>query len=350
MPPDEDIDAQKTNCFDNFGADCHSQRSYPAVSYQCRGFTVMTLQDALIAYKTYAKAEGKSPKTITWITSSIGYFADFLGSDQQNMSDISANDFRRFIIALQEKQRLSNHPYAKPQPSKLSPQSIETYCRAIRAFFAYMHRERFIETNPMEKVRMPRVPETVVPTFSEKEIEQLIAQPDRNSDEGFRDYAIILTLVDTGVRISELANLKLDGVDYDQNYLRVMGKGQKERYVPFGRWVARVMMKYQLKHRPEPIGTNNFWLRRDGRPLPVARIQKLMSKYGKMAGVKRCYAHKLRHTSSVMYLRNGGDVFSLQRKLGHKSLAMTRRYSNLSDNDVRDQHLKYGPADKLRSL
>jgi len=308
----------------------------------------MTLQDALVAYKTYAKAEGKSPKTIAWITSSISYFADFLGPDQQNMADISGNDLRRFIIALQGKQRLSHHPYAKPQASKLSPQSIETYCRAIRAFFGYMHREGFIETNPMEKVKMPKVPETVVPTFSEREIERLLAQPDRNSDEGFRDYAIMLALVDTGVRISELANLKVDGVDYDQNYLRVMGKGRKERYVPFGRRVAKVLMKYQLKHRREPIGNDNFWLRRDGQPLPVARIQKLISKYGNMAGLKRCYAHKLRHTSSVMYLRNGGDVFSLQRKLGHKSLAMTRRYSNLSDNDVRDQHLRHGPVDRLK--
>jgi integrase/recombinase XerD len=310
----------------------------------------MKLQDALVAYKTYAKAEGKSHKTIAWITSSVNYFADFLGPDQQSMAEISGNDLRRFIIALQGKQRLSHHPYAKPQAGKLSPQSIETYCRAVRAFFGYMHREGFIETNPMEKVKMPKVPETVVPTFSEREIERLLAQPDRNSDEGFRDYAIMLALVDTGVRISELATLKVDGVDYDQNYLRVMGKGRKERYVPFGRRVARVLMKYQLKHRPEPVGPDNFWLRRDGQPLSVPRIQKLISKYGKMAGLKRCYAHKLRHTSSVMYLRNGGDVFSLQRKLGHKSLAMTRRYSNLSDNDVRNQHLKYGPADRLRSL
>jgi integrase/recombinase XerD len=350
LAPKEEIDPQKGNCYDNFDRNCHSNGPSHYLNYQCRKFQIMTFQDALVAYKTYAKAEGKSQKTIAWITSSVKYFADFLGPDQQSMMEVSGNDLRRFIIALQGKQRLSHHPYAKPQTGKLSPQSIETYCRAIRAFFGYMHREGFIETNPMERVKMPKVPETVVPTFSEREIERLLAQPDRNSGEGFRDYAIMLALVDTGVRISELATLKVDGVDYDQNYLRVMGKGRKERYVPFGRRVARVLMKYQLKHRPEPVGTDNFWLRRDGQPLTVPRIQKLITKYGKMAGLKRCYAHKLRHTSSVMYLRNGGDVFSLQRKLGHKSLVMTRRYSNLSDNDVRNQHLKYGPADRLRSL
>jgi integrase/recombinase XerD len=107
-----------------------------------------------------------------------------------------------------------------------------------------------------------------------------------------------------------------------------------------------VLMKYQLKHRPEPIGTDNFWLKRDGTPLLAKRIETLVSYYGKKAGL-RVYPHKMRHTSSVLYLRNGGDVFSLQKKLGHRSLAMTRRYSNLADSDVRDKHLKYGVADRL---
>jgi len=115
----------------------------------------MTLQDGLVAYKTYARAEGKSPKTIRWITSSVGYFADFLGPDQQDISIITANDFRRFIIALQDTTKFSHHPYNKPQQVKLSPQSIETYCRAIRAFFGYLYREGFIDRNPMEKVKMP---------------------------------------------------------------------------------------------------------------------------------------------------------------------------------------------------
>lgn len=81
---------------------------------------------------------------------------------------------------------------------------------------------------------MPKVPETVVPTFSEREIEKLLAQPNKSSNEGFRDYAILLTFVDTTVRLSELTGLKITDIDYEQNLLRVMGKGLKERYVPFG--------------------------------------------------------------------------------------------------------------------
>ena len=308
----------------------------------------MTFQDALVAYKTYSRAEGKSPRTIQWITSNVGYFADFLGPERRDIAGITGNDLRRFIIALQGKHKFSNHPYNKTQSANLSPQSVETYARAIRAFFGHLHDEGFLDTNPMAKVKMPRVPETVVPTFSQKEVERLLAQPDKHSNEGFRDYAILLTLVDTGVRLSELAGLKVDDIDYDQNLFTVMGKGARQRHVPFGRRVAKALMKYQLKHRPEAVGTDNFWLRRDGCSLPSGRIEKLVNSYGRKAGLKRCYPHKLRHTSSVMFLRDGGDVFSLQRKLGHRSLTMTRRYSNLADSDVRDSHLRHSPGDRLK--
>jgi integrase/recombinase XerD len=307
----------------------------------------MTLQDALTAYKTYTRAEGKSPKTVSWVTSSVEYFVDFLGPEHQEISNITANELRRFIIALQDKQRFSNHPYNKPQKEKLSPQSVDTYCRGVKAFFSFLSREGFIQTNPMEKVKLPKLPELVIPTLTEKEVEKFLAQPNKQSSQGYRDYTILLTFVDTTVRLSELAGLKASNIDYDQYYFRVMGKGSKERYVPFGRRVARALMRYQMKCRPEPLGTDNFWLKRDGTPLPAKRIEKLVTYYGRKAGL-RVYPHKIRHTSSVLYLRNGGDVFSLQKKLGHRSLTMTRRYSNLANSDVRDKHLQYGVADRLR--
>jgi site-specific recombinase XerD len=114
----------------------------------------MTPQDALIAYRTYAKAEGKSPKTIEWVNSSVRYFSDFLGAESQHIDQIAGNDLRRFIIALQSKHKFSQHPYAKPQKGTLSLQSIETYCRAIRAFSGFLHRENFIDKYPMEKVKI----------------------------------------------------------------------------------------------------------------------------------------------------------------------------------------------------
>jgi integrase/recombinase XerD len=185
-----------------------------------------TLFDALAAYRICAKAEGKSPKTIKWVTSSVSYFSNFLG-DNPDIEAITGNDLRRFIISLQDTHKFCHHPFNKPQQAKLSPQSINTYCRAIRAFFGYLYREDLIESNPMEKVKMLKVPRKVVPTFSDKEIEKLLAQPDKQTDRGYRDYALLPTFVDTGARLSEIANLRIDDVDLEQGYLKAMGKGSK---------------------------------------------------------------------------------------------------------------------------
>jgi integrase/recombinase XerD len=307
----------------------------------------MTLQDALVAYRTYARAEGKSPKTIDWVARAVGYFADFLGPEPPEIGAITGDDLRRFVIALKDRPKFANHPYNRQKKEKVSLVSIDTYCRGIRSFFSFLKRENFVEENVMEKVKTPKIPETVTPTFSEKELVRLLAQVNKTTDEGFRDYCIIMTFIDTGIRLSELLDLKVDDVDFEQNYFKVMGKGRKERFVPFGRKVAKLLMKYQMKHRPEPLGTDHFWLRRDGQPLSTKRVQKVLRVYGRKAGFKRCYPHKLRHTSAVTYLRNGGDIFSLQKKLGHRSLVMTRHYSNLADSDVRSQHMKYGVADRL---
>lgn len=125
----------------------------------------------------------------------------------------------------------------------------------------------------MAGVKLPKLPDMVIPTLSEKEAEKLLAQPDKSSDEGFRDFALILTFLDTGVRLSELASLKIADIDYEQSYFKVMGKGSKERYVPFGRRVAKTLMAYQVKHRSQPVGAENFWLRRDGLPLTADRLK-----------------------------------------------------------------------------
>jgi site-specific recombinase XerD len=128
----------------------------------------MTLQDALVAYRIYARAEGKSPKTVDWIVSGVGYFAEFLGPNQPDIAAITGDDLRRFIIALRDRPKYAHHPYNKPQTAKLSSQSIETYCRAIKALFGFLKREDYIKNNVLAKVKMPRVPEAVIPTFPKK--------------------------------------------------------------------------------------------------------------------------------------------------------------------------------------
>jgi len=304
-----------------------------------------TLSDGLTAYRVCAKAEGRSPRTIEWVTNSMRYFMGFLGGDAE-MEAIGPSQFRAFINALRDSTKYRQHPYNRPQREKLAESSINCYARAIRAFFSYLVREGFLSSNPLAGVRMPKVPEKVVVTFSEMEMERVLSLPDKNNDKGFRDYSVMLTLYDTAIRLSELAGLTEGDIDFDSGYLRVMGKGGKQRYVPFGVRVAKALMKYKVKHRPRPLATDRFWLTMEGRPLSGDRIESIFREYAAVLGI-RCHPHKFRHTSSVHYLRNGGDPFSLQKKLGHSSLQMTRHYSNLADSDVRAAHLRSSPADRL---
>jgi site-specific recombinase XerD len=186
-----------------------------------------------------------------------------------------------------------------------------------------------------------------MPTFTEAELRALLAQPDQKTNEGYRDYVMMATMLDTALRVSEMCGLAVSDVDLDNGYLRVMGKGAKERYVPIGHRLMKLLLKYKLHHRSHAC-TDKFFVTRDGRPINKKRVETIVRKYVNRAGIKtRCSPHTFRNTSAVLYLRNDGDTFSLQKKLGHSSLTMTRRYSELADADVRRKHLIASPLDRL---
>jgi len=223
-----------------------------------------TLSEAVAAYRICAKAEGKSPRTADWTCDAVRYFSDFLGGDAE-IDNLTAADFRSFILALQQKRKWSNHRFTKTQDKTLSPETVKAYARAVKSFFAFLANEGLVADNPIAHVKLPKAPQKVMPTFSEQEIQTLLSQPDKKSSQGFRDYTIMLTLLDTGLRVSELCNLKLDDVDLPNGYLRVMGKGGKERYVPMGAKVTKALLKYKVTHRPN-TNSDNFFVTRDGSP------------------------------------------------------------------------------------
>ena len=144
--------------------------------------------------------------------------------------------------------------------------------------------------------------------------------------------AVILVLLDTGLRVSELTSLMLKDVRLAEGILKVFGKSRKERLIPIGKASQRILWNYINRYRPEPAKP-----RCDLVFLTKNRVQKMMMKHGKKADIKgvRCSPHTLRHTGAVIFLRNGGDVFNLQRLLGHSSLEMTRHYCELADVDVK---------------
>jgi site-specific recombinase XerD len=307
----------------------------------------------LHGYRLCATTEGKSPNAIAIVTNSVSYFQDFITSQgiSSDVTRISQHEIRAFILYLQQKRCFSGHRFNHAQDRGLAGHTINCYLRSLRIFFSWLVSEEIIEGNPFERVKIPRPPRKVIPVFSDSQISSLLSVIDTKSAEGYRDYTIFLTLLDTGIRVSELCSLRLDNLWLEEGMLKVMGKGNKERLIPIGKQVQRLLWHYLSRYRPEPAvsNCNLLFLTRDGKPLNKDRVEKIMAHYGKKASIKgvRCSPHTLRHTAAVKFLRNGGDVFSLQRMLGHASLEMTRRYCELADIDVKRVHMTASPVDNL---
>ena len=308
--------------------------------------------DRLIqGYRLCARSEGKSPNTITLTTTALSFLKEFLEANDlpTDVTLIGARELRRFILHLQEVKAWTGHPYIRPRDRGLSGHSVNCYLRSIRAFWSWLVSEEVIHSSPWIKVKIPKPPKKVIPAFSEAQIRALLGAIDRSTREGFRDWTVILTLLDTGLRVTELTNLRLEDVDLDEGVLKVCGKGAKERMVPIGARVQRALWRYVNRYRRQPINglCGNLFLSKSGRPLPKNRIEALLKIYGKKAEVEgvRCSPHSFRHSFAISYLRNGGDVFTLQHLLGHTTLQMTQRYlQSLSDEDAvrdaRDSFLK----------
>ena len=304
-------------------------------------------------YSLCAQTEGKSQNTIAIVVNSVRYLNDFLSANRlsTNVTKIGTMELRVFITHLQQKRCFSDHRYSKPQQRELSGHTINTYMRSIRAFWSWLADEQIIKDNPFCKLKIPKPPKKIIITFSQSQL-QLLLSVINSSAEGYRDMVIILTLLDTGLRVNELINLKMDDVWLEEGVIKVLGKGNKERLTPIGKQIRKLLWHYISRYRPEPARPNldYLFLTWDGRPLTKNRVDSIMKYYGKKARLTgiRCSPHTLRHTFAVSYLRNGGDVFSLQRILGHSSLEMTRRYCELANMDIKKAHAIASPVDNLK--
>ncbi|MCL4395538.1 MAG: tyrosine-type recombinase/integrase [Chloroflexi bacterium] len=149
-----------------------------------------------------------------------------------------------------------------------------------------------------------------------------------------RNRAILLLLLDTGMRASELCG-------------HVTGKGMKDRYVPIGARARQVLWEYVNLHRNPRVATNLVFMTRHDKPLNGTSLAHILWELGKRAGVEGCHPHRFRHTAARLYLRNGGDVMSLQQILGHEDLATTRIYIQLEQEDIERTHERASPVDRM---
>jgi len=310
------------------------------------------IRSLLQGYQLCASTEGKSPNSTAIVINSMRYLCDFLENNglSTDVTGVGTNELRAFILHLQQKRCFSDHPYSKTQERGLSGHTVNTYMRSVRAFWSWLLEEEIIDSNPFSKLKIPKPPRKVIATFSPNQIKSLLSAMS-DSAEGYRGTVIVLTLLDTGLRVNELINLQMENVWLEDGLIKVLGKGNKERLVPIGKQIRKLLWRYINHYRPEPARPklNNLFLTQDGRPLTKNRVDSIMKRYGLLAGLTgvRCSPHTLRHTFAITFLRNDGDIFSLQKILGHSSLEMTRRYCELANVDIKKAHAAASPVDNL---
>jgi integrase/recombinase XerC len=269
-------------------------------------------------------AEGASPKTVVWYRYITGRCVSRFG-EHRPVDAISAAELRGWLLELR---------------ATLAPESVAGYVRGLKAFGNWCVGEEIATASGFRALRRPKVPRRLIAPFSDAELRSLLALADD------RERALALVFLDTGLRLSELASLRVGDVRPDGT-LHVMGKGAKERIVPIGSTARRGLVRY-LATRGRVGPAAPLFESRQRRALTPRGVQQAIARLGRRAGVgTRCSPHTFRHTFARGYLVNGGDVFSLQQILGHTTLEMVRRYVSLSEADLVARHRAASPADRL---
>lgn len=230
--------------------------------------------------------------------------------------------------------------------------SNKTICRKIsslRSYFKYLMKNNYIKTNPMLLVSSPKVDYRLPNYLNYNELNSLLELPDKSNSLGLRDLLIIELFYSTGIRLSELTNIKISDIDFYENRIKILGKGNKERYVYFGDICKNLLKEYIDYSRYKLNKKNNEYLilNKDGDTLTGRGVEYILKKYIKKTDIKgKITPHTLRHTFATHLLNEGADLRSVQELLGHANLKTTSIYTHISNERLREVYLKCHPRGK----
>jgi len=298
----------------------------------------LDLNKLILHFSQSNKAEGKSPKTVVWYSEMLTAFTRFIqiSGKQATLADINIETVRDFIIYEQDR--------------GVSPYTVQAKVRSLKAFSSWLFGEGYTSDNILAYLKLPKVPNKIIEPLATDEIDRLLNVQNPLTALGSRNIAILITFLGTGQRESELSNLRFEDSHIEEGYLKVMGKGSKERIVPLGSLGQKVLWRYVFHFRPEPENdlNNYLFLTLDGKKLQTNAIKLLLKRWGKKAGVPRIHAHLCRHSYATNFLvHNCGDVFRLQQILGHTSLEMVRRYVHYASSQTMIQGCISSPVDRM---
>lgn len=288
-------------------------------------------------YHTYLKLErGLSNNSIAAYELDLKRLQDYMDSHQIDIVHASFDDLQNFVF-----ETFKSISSAKTQARLLS---------SIHSFYRFLLYHQYIQQDPSELLEMPRIEKKLPEVLTLDEIDAMIAQIDMSKAEGHRNRAIIEMLYGSGLRVSELTELKLSNIYRKEGYMRIIGKGNKQRLVPISP-EADKQLGYWLEDRAKldikPEAVDIAFLNHYGRQLTRAMIFTIVKQLAKAAEIHKTISpHTLRHSFATHLLQNGADLRIIQQLLGHESIVTTEIYTHVDIHDLRDAILKFHPENQ----
>jgi integrase/recombinase XerC len=293
------------------------------------------LSGQMEAFLLAGRVDKLAPATLAYYRNGITKLVDYLCAIEiTDAAKVTASDIRMFLLFLQDRGN--------------GPQSLHDYYRAIRRFFNWLIAEDLLVVSPMAKLKPPKVPVHTIRPFTKEEIMRLLVMCDIGRFVDFRNKAMVLIFLDTGLRLRELAEIMLQHIDLKHETIKVMGKGAKERVVRISTPTQKALLDY-LRMRKDDYSC--LWVNEYYQPLTRDGIAQAITGLGKRAGLTevRCSPHTFRHTFATMALRCGAGELEVQSLLGHATLTMTRQYTaTLKSEYAVEGHKRWSPVDNLK--
>ncbi len=287
-------------------------------------------------YLAYLKLEKNlSDNTIKSYQNDLGAFKDFLNSkgidDPGDITSQYLNDFFKLLNEL-----------------GLVGSSAARYFSSLKGFFLYLILNKYILKNPIEKVSAPKVSKKLPGVLDVSEIEKILSIPDINDKLGLRDKAILELFYACGTRVSELINLKVNDLFLNDEVIRVLGKGSKERLIPIGTSAINWVKEYLTKSRPllmkKMKSENYLFLNSRSTKLSRMGVWKIIDRYVKEADIKKdVHPHTFRHSFATHLLEGGADLRAVQEMLGHADISTTQIYTHIDRDYIKQIHKQYHP-------
>jgi integrase/recombinase XerD len=279
----------------------------------------------------------------------MNWFRDWLSErypDLGDVDEITTRIIREYIVYMKEE-----HYNEKKQVYGLSPFTVNVRIRFLKAFFNALYKEKIINTNPVENIQLMRVDDDNIEPLSDDEIERMISIPDVSEYAQFRDHVMMFLMLDTGMRISEVCDLELKDIDFKTKSIilpATKNKNRKPRILPLSNQVVRLLLELVTENKTY-FETEFVFLSNCGTKYNPNSFRKRLRMYRDKAGInKRVSPHVFRHMFCRNFILNGGDVFTLQRIVGHADISTTRKYIQMDDETVKNQHSLYSPVLRLR--